>query len=163
VKSNALPRLVTDTPRKKLIEQCQADGLIDLKTTHLQLSELSRIPEERDIGQADAIDVGKIGPGVFVLGYSRLSEDRLSDAKTNADFTALQKGNVKNTEDATIGVTAILVTDILVTNDVTLRKRIEALKTRFRVMTAAEFAAVCQASKNQIVALFNAREHPYRV
>jgi predicted nucleic acid-binding protein len=137
--TNIHDAVAADADLKDLVERCQAAGQIVLTTTHVQLGELSRIPEPNDIGQANAIKAKRTGAAVFVLDYSRLDEDRLGSAETNAAFAALQKGNLHHTGDAMIGATALSDADILVTNDGKLRKRFEALKTHVQVMSSAEF------------------------
>jgi hypothetical protein len=49
---------------------------IAFKTTHVQLRELAKIPGDRDIGQARAIDAKPIGTSVFLAGYSQAGVDR---------------------------------------------------------------------------------------
>ncbi len=137
--SNIHDAVAADGHLKSLIDQCRDCGLIILKTTHVQDTELSKIPDENDIGQKGAINAERIGTAVFVLGYSRLGEDRLGGI--NAAFAALQKGNPKHTEDAMIGATAFSDADILVTNDSNFRKKFEKLKANTTVMSSAEFGS----------------------
>jgi predicted nucleic acid-binding protein len=132
--------VAADPQLKQVIEQRQAAGQISVSTTHIQIDQLAKIPATRDIGQAGAIAAERVGTGVFVLGHSRLSEDRLGDATLNATYTQLQKGNARHTEDAMIGATAVLEADILVTEDKTFRSRFKALGTNAQVMSVQEFA-----------------------
>jgi hypothetical protein len=115
--------------------------LIGFKTTRIQLGELEKIPVNRDIGQNAAINAERTGLGVFFAGYSRVGEDQLGCADTYAAFAAIQKGNLKHTEDALIGATAIAEADIFVTNDATLRKRFEVIGSHVKVMSSAELKA----------------------
>jgi hypothetical protein len=132
--------IAADAKLKQLVDQRQAAGHVTFKTLHVQLEELAKIPSDRDIGQANAINAERIGSSVFVLDYSRLDEDRLGTDETNSAFDAIKKGNPRHTEDAMIGATALTDADILVTNDGDFRKKFEALGTNVRVMSSEEFA-----------------------
>jgi hypothetical protein len=138
--SNIHDAIAADAKLKQLVDQCQATGRITFKITHVQLGELAEIPSDRDIGQANAINAERIGPSIFVLGHSRLDEDRLGTAETNSAFAAIQKGSPRHTEDAMIGATALTDADILVTNDGNFSKKFEALGTNVKVMSSVEFA-----------------------
>jgi hypothetical protein len=124
---------------KQKIERCQANGHITLLSTHIQAEELARIPPERDIGQASAVDTESIGTSVFVLDYSYLDVDRLGTPEADNAFSQLQINNPKHTEDAMIGATALTDADILVTNDIGFRKRFKKLGSKLRIMSGSEF------------------------
>jgi hypothetical protein len=131
--------IAIDGSRKRLIESCQRDGLIQIKSTHIEAGELSKIPAIRDIGQATAVNTERVGSGVFVLGHSRLDEDRFGTPETNSAFAAIQKGNVRHTEDAMIGATALIEVDILVTDDNKFRKKFITLNSTVKTMSSDEF------------------------
>jgi predicted nucleic acid-binding protein len=76
-----------------------------------------------------------------VLDYSRLDEDRLGSAETNSAFAAIQNGNLKHTEDAMIGATALIEADIFVTNDEKFRRKFIMLKSNVKIMSFAEFSS----------------------
>jgi predicted nucleic acid-binding protein len=139
--TNVHDAVAVDPGFKRLIERAVADGHIALSTTHVQLTELSKIPPRNDIGQASAIGANRTGTAVFVLDYSRLDEDRLGTPQTNAAFEAIRQGNPRHTEDAMIGATAFADADILVTDDTKFRKRFEALNSPVEVMSSVEFAS----------------------
>ena len=123
--SNVHDAVATDAVLKRLIDCCQTMGHIVLVTTPIQITELSRIPETENIGQASAISAKRIGSAVVVLDHSGFDEDRLGSDATNAAFSALQKGNAKHTVDAMIGATALSDADILVTDDRPFGKKIQ--------------------------------------
>jgi hypothetical protein len=136
--TNVHDGVAEDPNLQQLITRCEDAGLIAFSTTHLQLGELAEIPDDRDIGQAAAINAEKIGPSVVVWGHSKWDEDRFGSPETNAAFNAIQKSNPKHTKDAMIGATATTDADILVTNDARFRKKFEALGTNVKAMSSAE-------------------------
>ena len=143
--SNVHDAVATDAVLKRLIDCCQTMGHIVLVTTPIQITELSRIPETENIGQASAISAKRIGSAVVVLDHSGYDEDRLGSDATNAAFSALQKGNAKHTVDAMIGATALSDADILVTDDRPFGKNFKALGTQVQVMSSIEFASYLQS------------------
>ncbi len=126
---------------KQLIRRCSASGLIAFKTTRVQLTELSQIPIENNIGQATAINAKRIGISMFFCGWSWLGDDRLGGPITHAAFEALRNGNPKHSADAMIGVTALTDADVLVTDDDDFRKQFKKLNTSVRVLSSSEFAS----------------------
>jgi predicted nucleic acid-binding protein len=137
--SNVHDAVAIDDGLKRLIDQCQKKGRIVLKTTPVQIAELSRIPDAKDTGQANAISAERIGSAVAVFDHSGFDEDRLGTDGANAAFEALKKGGANHVEDAMIGATALLDADILVTDDNTFRKRFEALGAPVQVMSSIQF------------------------
>jgi hypothetical protein len=73
--------VAAESTLKALIERCQRDKHIEIISTHIEAGELSQIPADRDIGQATAVKTVRVGPAVFVLGHSRLDEDRFGQRK----------------------------------------------------------------------------------
>lgn len=137
--SNIHDAVVSDPALKKLIDQRQTEGHIVFKTTHVQQTQLSKIPNARDEGQASAIEADLVGAAVVVLDHSRWDEDRFGTCETDAAFAAIQRRDPKHTADAMIGATALSDVDIFVTNDRDLRKKFEKLDSTVRVMTSDEF------------------------
>jgi len=93
--------------------------------THLQVDEMNRCPDQEKRAKL-FLFMGKILPiiiptSTFVLGKSRLGEARLGDGII---FEELRNGNIKNTEDALIGETAIKENLTWVTEDKTLKNRV---------------------------------------
>jgi len=132
--------VAADASLKQLIERCQSAGHITVLSTHVQGEELGKIPPHKDIGQATTVGAEQIGTSVFVLDYSYLDLDQLGTPAADAAFAQLQIGNLKHTEDAMIGTTALTDADILVTNDQKFRKGFEKLGSTVKVMSAAEFS-----------------------
>jgi predicted nucleic acid-binding protein len=137
--SNIHDVLAADLKLKRLVDQAQADALIDVMTTHIQFDELAAVPAERDIGQTGSLTANRILTEVFVLDHSRLGEARLGSETSNAAFMELQGNSFKNTNDAIIGATALAHTDILVTNDVRFTNRFRKLAGSVQVMSSKEF------------------------
>ncbi|MBI3702717.1 MAG: hypothetical protein HY244_02415 [Rhizobiales bacterium] len=136
--------IAVDEEFARRIKQCQAAGHITLQSTHIQQEEIADIPTDRDIGQANVVDTQRIGASVLVWGKSLWGEDRWGTKDMNEAFVQLQKGNLKHTEDAMIGVTALTDADILVTNDQRFRTKFQSLTSRVIVMSSEEFAAFLQ-------------------
>lgn len=95
--------------------------------THLQVDEINDCPDKEKRAKL-FLFMGKIRPIIiptssFVLGKSRLGEARLGDSII---FEELRGGNIKHTKDALIGETAIKENLILVTNDNTLKNRVNS-------------------------------------
>lgn len=95
--------------------------------THLQVDEINKCPDEEKRAKL-FLFMGKASPVIiptssFVLGRSRLGEARLGDGII---FEELKKGNIKHTEDALIGETAIKENLILVTQDKTLKNKVNS-------------------------------------
>jgi len=141
IDTNIYDAIAADSDLKIQIEKYQRDGSIKIVSTHIEAGELSKIPTERDIGQASAVKTERVGSGVFVLDYSRLGEDRLGSEETNSAFAAIQNGNLKHTEDAMIGATALIEADILVTNDENFRRKFITLKSSVKIMSSVEFSS----------------------
>ena len=138
---NVHDAVAADTALRLLIERCQAAGLIEFITTPVIHEQLKNIPQRRNIGQATAIKAKRQGSAVFVPGVSKLSEDRLGTGPTNSAFHRIKKGNPKDVADAMIGATAVSDADILVTNDIKFRRRVEAiLAPGLTVKSAAELS-----------------------
>lgn len=137
--SNVFDAAAADPGLKTLIEDAQAAGRVVCNIVSIQEDELSRIPAQRDIGQAGAIRAESIPSAVFVLGYSKLDQDRLGGPEANQAFSAIKKGSAKHIEDAMIGATAVLDADILVTNDRRFQRRVAKLGTSIQVLSAVEF------------------------
>jgi predicted nucleic acid-binding protein len=131
--------VAADSEMKALIERRQLDGQIKLISTHIEAGELAKIPGDRDIGQATAVNTERVGAAVFVLDYSKLDEDRLGTEEANSAFSQIQKNNLRHTEDAMIGATALIEVDILVTDDDRFKRKFAALKSDIKMMSADEF------------------------
>ena len=113
------------------------DGLIDLKTiidnknkveyiaTHIQKDEIEQckdaIIKEKLLSIFKEIDSKQIPTETIVLGVSRLGMSKFSDGVL---FEKLRKSNLKHTEDALIGETAIKNKLILVSEDRKFRNRV---------------------------------------
>jgi hypothetical protein len=122
------------------LKECQSAGLISVITTHIQQSELSDIPQAKDIGQADAVDAVSIGASAAVWDRSLWDVDRLATPEAAAVFDHIQNRSARNTEDAMIGTTAYTDADILVTDDSRLRRRFQSLGSPVEVLSSAQFA-----------------------
>ncbi|NKQ38800.1 MAG: hypothetical protein HF967_04895 [Methanosarcinales archaeon] len=95
--------------------------------THIQVDEINKCSDEEKRAKL-FLFMGKASPVIiptasFILGKSRLGEARLGDGII---FEELKKGNIKHTEDALIGETAIKDNLILVTQDVTLKNKVNS-------------------------------------
>ncbi len=96
--------------------------------THVQIDEINKCPDEEKRAKL-VLFMTKISPIViptesFVLDKSRLGEARLGDAKI---LEEIRKENLKHTEDALIGETAIRNYLILVTEDNQLKNKVNSL------------------------------------
>ena len=95
--------------------------------THIQVDEINKCSDEEKRAKL-FLFMGKASPVIiptasFILGKSRLGEARLGDGII---FEELKKGNIKHTDDALIGETAIKDNLILVTQDVTLKNKVNS-------------------------------------
>jgi rRNA-processing protein FCF1 len=100
----------------------------ELYITHIQTDEINKCPDEDKRARLSLI-VTKLSPIViptesFVLNKSRLGEARLGDAKI---LEEIRKENLKHTEDALIGETAIKNNLVLVTEDNQLKNKVNSL------------------------------------
>ena len=134
--SNIHDAVVSDPDLKELIDQRQSEGHIVFKITHVQQTQLSKIPDARNKGQASTIEADRVGAAVVVSDHSLWDEDRFGTCETDAAFAAIQKGNPKHTADAMIGATVLSDADILVTNDRNFRKKFEKLDSTVQVMSS---------------------------
>ena len=95
--------------------------------THIQVDEINKCSDKERRAKLFLL-MGKLQPIIiptssFILGKSRLGEARLGNGII---FKDLQQGNMKHASDALIGETSIREGLILVTNDKTLRKRVNS-------------------------------------
>jgi len=96
--------------------------------THIQTDEINKCSDE-DKRARLFLFITKLSPVViptesFILDKSRLGEARLGDAKI---LEEIRKENLKHTEDALIGETAIKNNLILVTEDNRLKNKVNSL------------------------------------
>jgi hypothetical protein len=132
--------IAADPVLRVRLRECQSAGLISVVTTHIQQSELSDIPQAKDIGQADVVDAVSIGASAAVWDRSLWEVDRLATPEAGAVFDHIQNRSARHTEDAMIGATAYTDADILVTDDSRLRRRFESLGCPVEVLSSAQFA-----------------------
>ncbi len=106
--------------------------------THIQSDQVSRCPDNEKRAML-TLNLTKLSPIVlptesFILGTSRLGEAKLGDGKV---LEGLRKENQNHTEDALIGEVAIKKGILLVTNDKTLKSRVNS--NRGRAINLEEF------------------------
>jgi predicted nucleic acid-binding protein len=113
------------------IEISQLPKKVDYFVTHIQLDEIEAInkPEKMErkkqlLKLFKEIKKEEVATESFVFDVSRLDKAKLSDGTL---LEELRKGNLKNTEDALIGETAIKNNLILVTNENKFLKKVKAL------------------------------------
>ena len=113
------------------------DGLIDIKNiisnknkfeyvvTHIQKDEIEQckdiIIKEKLLSIFKEVDSKQIPTESIILGVSRLGMSKFSDGVL---FEKLRKSNLKHTEDALIGETAIKNNLVLVSEDRKFRNRV---------------------------------------
>ena len=131
-----------DVILKARLDTLQNERILEFVTTHIQSDQLSRIPQNRDIGQASAIHTRNIATSVLILGYSRLGQEQLGDE--NGSYSRLDVSNPKNTPDAIIAATALSRADIFVTNDIRLANRIVSLGTSLTVVNLDAFKVILE-------------------
>ncbi len=106
--------------------------------THIQFDQLNRTPDpnlrKKLLHIFKCMESEEIPTESVVLDVSRLGKAKLGDGKL---LEELRKGNLKHTEDALIGETAIRNGLILVTDDKALRKKVNRLEGR--VITLEQF------------------------
>ena len=139
VDSNFYDALHADSEFKALVEKRQADGRLTILSTHVQETELAKIPQDRNVGQAQAVVAESVGASVFVLDYGMLDVDRFGTEESSDAYHRIHRGNNKNIEDAMIGATATTDADILVTNDKKFTSRFRELSGTVPVMNSVEF------------------------
>ncbi|MDN3581367.1 type II toxin-antitoxin system VapC family toxin [Mucilaginibacter flavus] len=96
--------------------------------THIQIDEINNCKDVEKRAKLFLfmieLNPKKIATESFIIGTSRLGSAKLSDGNI---IETLRGGNLKHTNDALIGETAIKNNLILITNDLTFRKRVENL------------------------------------
>lgn len=95
--------------------------------THIQSDQVSRCPDNEKRAML-TLNLTKLAPRLlptesFVLGTSRLGEAKLGDGKV---LEGLRQENQNHTEDALMGEVAIKKGILLVTNDKTLKSRVNS-------------------------------------
>jgi hypothetical protein len=117
----------------KIVEgQLDTDYIIksnkfEFYATHIQSDQVSRCPDNEKRAML-TLNLTKLSPILlptesFVLGTSRLGEAKLGDGKV---LEGLRKENQNHTEDALFGEVAIKKGILLVTNDKTLKSRVNS-------------------------------------
>lgn len=109
------------------IDRIIKSNKFEFYATHIQTDQVSRCPDNEKRALL-TLNLTKLSPIVlptesFVLGKSRLGEAKLGDGGT---LEKIRKENLKHTEDALIGEVAIKKGILLVTNDKTLKSRVNA-------------------------------------
>jgi rRNA-processing protein FCF1 len=116
---------IADTPGAYEAMRAAVDsGHLELLYTHVNINELTRVPDEHRRAQLVLILValGRLVPtGSTAVDFSRLDFCRVGDDTDVLD--ALRSGNVDHTRDALIASTAVFEKCALVTNEHRLTKR----------------------------------------
>jgi len=102
------------------IARLAGDNQIELLTTWIQEEQLAKAPAEKK-ALFGRVPRRQVGAGVFILGVSRLGEDRLGPSEPY-DHVRGDGGN-KHVADAMIAATASMDEAMLVTNDSRLTRR----------------------------------------
>jgi hypothetical protein len=97
-----------------------AEEQIEILTTWVQEEQLAAAPTEKQALFA-TVPRREVGPGVFVLGVSRIGVDRLGPSEPYEHVRG--DGGNKHVSDAMIAATASMDDAILVTNDGRLTRR----------------------------------------
>jgi len=107
------------------LEKIKSSNKFEFYATHIQTDQASRCKDE-DKRARLSLFLTSIKPNViatesFILGKSRWGFAKFSDEK---ELEELRQGNMNHTEDALIGETAIKNRILLITNDKTLKSRV---------------------------------------
>jgi len=110
------------------IDRIIRSNKFEFYATHIQTDQVSRCPDNEKRAML-TLNLTKLKPIIIptesgVFGVSRLGEFKLS--RDDSKIEDLRKGNPNHTEDALIGEVAIKRGILLVTNDKTLKSRVNA-------------------------------------
>lgn len=123
--SNVFDALVSGELDVDKIVQYKSSRNAEFYITHIQVDEINECVDKEKRAKL-FLSMGKLRPIIiptssFILGKSRLGHARLGDGVI---LEELRQGNIKHTEDALIGETAIKNNLILITNDQTMHKKV---------------------------------------
>lgn len=143
--TNVYDLLDLDTSTLEHVKRLVSDGKITILTTYVQRRELEQIPDPAKRARLLAIPTQEVHPRVALLGVGRIGEIECGSAGANGvRFDVIEQGNPKHTGDALIGVAAGRA-DVLVTNDKTLKKRVEFQATKLKVWSYEDFKAFIES------------------
>jgi predicted nucleic acid-binding protein len=116
--SNALDPVIDDPSAYDVLREAVELGKLEMLRTHVNIDEVLDTPDSarrERLRRAWAKLTKPVPTGALALDTSKLNEARLTEDAEAVE--ALRSGNVKNTEDALIAVTALCEECALVTNE----------------------------------------------
>jgi predicted nucleic acid-binding protein len=127
IDSNAIDSFIDPSTRYEALDAASADGRLVLMWTHINVDELSAIPD--DERRAKLLNVAAslcqfVPTGAAVWDYSRWNFARWTDDSEALD--AFRRGNLRHTRDAILAATAQHEHADLVTSDKQLAARATA-------------------------------------
>jgi predicted nucleic acid-binding protein len=113
-----------------LLRDAKAEGKVRVLRSHIQLDQNEGIQDKdrlnRILALREEFEEVQVPTSITLLGTSRLGESKLASNLATEKLTSLVNmniANLKNKKDAILAVTAFEHGAILVTEDITLRKR----------------------------------------
>lgn len=122
--TNVYDQLVSTPEIQRRAIEAHESGRMELLLTHVQVDELTPMPDEEKRDAALAIPGTATDTYGFVLTFSRLDHARLGEPAT---IEAIRNGSLKHTHDALLASTAEYEGAVLVTDDDRLQKRARRL------------------------------------
>lgn len=142
------PDLTLNEQLVNCVNKCVQAGKIDIFTTHVQVDELNATPcESKRKALADvrnSLMTKLIVTSGAIWDVSKWDMCTYDNGAGPIKLEDIQKGNPKHCEDALITSTASAGADVLVTNEIRLRNKINNLGTPLQVWNFTEMIAFVQ-------------------
>lgn len=131
--------VVADAPLFEAVKEAAEAGRITIVTTHVQEDQIAAIPDADKREAILRIPRSIVPTTGFAMGVSRLGMAGLTNEETSATLERIGQRHLKTVKDALIAASASSRADALVTEDNTLRKRIEREGLKVSLLTFEEF------------------------
>jgi len=140
IDSQIYDKIVADTDFQRRLEALLAAGRFRMLSTHVQEDEINQTPNVAKRAALQSVNTEKVPTMGVVVGVSQIDQARISsDEVKGLRFEEIRRGNLKHTEDALIATTAAQEADVLVTDDITLQKRVRSQPTKIEVWDFEQF------------------------
>lgn len=132
-------QIVADPSFADSLREAARSGSITIVTTHIQEDQIADIRDDEKREAISRIPRAVVPTTGFALDVSRLGMARLADEVTSATIERIGRRHRRTVKDALIAATVPYEADAIVTEDETLRRRIQREGLNVTLLTFEEF------------------------
>jgi len=137
--TNIFVHIVEDPAFASVVRDAALSGSITIVSTHIQEDQIADNPDAEQREAISRIPRTVVPTTGFATGVSRLGMAAFADDDTSATIERMGQRHLKNTKDALIAASAGEKADVIVTEDKTLRKRIQREGLNVTLLTFEDF------------------------